>query len=182
MRSSVEPDGVRLASGDLLEADVLVTATGLNLLMLGGMALDVDGEAVDVRGRAAYRGMMLDGVPNLTFTIGYVNASWTLRADLVSQHAFRLLAAIDARGGDAVTPRLPEGDAVGRPIIDLTAGYVQRSLADLPVQGSRAPWVVNQNYLKDLLLFRGRAVIDRDLELSRATGAPEAAEPIAQPA
>ncbi|TDC41176.1 NAD(P)/FAD-dependent oxidoreductase [Micromonospora sp. KC213] len=162
--------GVRLARGEELPADVVVTATGLNLLALGGMTVAVDGVDVDLAGTVAYKGMMLSGVPNLALTIGYTNASWTLKADLVATYVCRLLRHLDATGDQIVTPVAPP-DGRRAPLIDLTSGYVLRSMATLPRQGSRAPWRLHQNYPRDVLLMRHGRLVDEGVRFSRATAA-----------
>jgi cation diffusion facilitator CzcD-associated flavoprotein CzcO len=151
---AVDAHGIRLAAGGRLDADVLVTATGLNVLVLGGMRLDVDGRPVDPGQTLAWKGMMLAGVPNLAYTIGYTNSSWTLRADLVARAVADLLATMRRRGAAAVVPRPPAEAGTTRPVIDLTAGYIRRGLSQLPRQGDRSPWRVHQNYLRELVLFR----------------------------
>jgi monooxygenase len=143
-----ERDGIRLASGGLLEADVVVMATGLTLLPLGGLHIVVDEETVDPATRFAYRGLMLSGVPNLLFAVGYTNASWTLRADLVSRYLCRLLNHMRDHDLASVTPIEPT-DVATRPLLDLSAGYIQRAAHLFPHQGSRNPWTVGQNYLVD---------------------------------
>ncbi|WP_298990614.1 NAD(P)/FAD-dependent oxidoreductase [uncultured Pseudokineococcus sp.] len=150
----VDAGGVRLASGARVDADVLVTATGLSVLVLGGMRLDVDGRPVEPGGRLAWKGMMLEGLPNLAYTIGYVNSSWTLRADLVAGAVADLLGTMRRRGAGAVVAQAPAGTEGSRPVIDLAAGYVRRGLAQLPRQSERAPWRVHQNYLLDLVSLR----------------------------
>jgi cation diffusion facilitator CzcD-associated flavoprotein CzcO len=162
--------GIRLRSGKELTADVIVTATGLNLLPLGGVGLTVDGEPVDVPRRVAYKAMMLDGVPNLAFAIGYTNASWTLKVDLVSGYVGRMLHLMGERGYASVTPRLPPEPMATEPLIDLTSGYVQRARHLLPRQGGRAPWRLRQHYAKDAALFRG-PIDEQNLEF-RAYSAP----------
>jgi cation diffusion facilitator CzcD-associated flavoprotein CzcO/pimeloyl-ACP methyl ester carboxylesterase len=155
--------GIDLASGDHLPADVIVTATGLNLLMMGGMRLRVDGADVDVSERLTYKGMMLEGVPNFALTIGYTNASWTLKADLVAGYVCRVLAHMDRHGYETVAPQPPAAVRRGAtaPLIDLQAGYVLRNLGDLPRQGARTPWRLHQNYLRDFRLLRtGRLTED----------------------
>ncbi|WP_375389813.1 flavin-containing monooxygenase [uncultured Amnibacterium sp.] len=158
----VDERGVRLASGGRLDADVLVTATGLNVLVLGGMRVDVDGRAIDPGATIAYKGMMLTGVPNLAYTIGYTNASWTLRADLVANAVVDLLTRMRRRGTPVVVADAPADAGPTAPVIDLAAGYIQRGMHLLPRQSRRSPWRVHQNYLRDLLLFRldhrGRAL------------------------
>ena len=160
-------DGLVLGSGATLEADVIVTATGLNMLMMGGIDLTVDGRDVDVSGTVAYKGMMLSGVPNFAFATGYTNASWTLKVDLVSDYLCRLLAHMDRQDYDVVTPRHPGPDQELRPLIDLTSGYVQRSLDRLPKQGSEAPWQLHQNYVRDVALFRRGALEDDGVRFAR---------------
>jgi monooxygenase len=147
------PAGVRLRSGEELEADVIITATGLNLLPLGGIALSVGGQPVAAPSRVAYKTMMLDDVPNLAFVIGYTNASWTLKADLVSSYVARMLAYMRARGYAVVTPRRPAGLGTA-PMIEMTSGYFERSRSLLPLQGDRAPWRLRQHYFKDAALFK----------------------------
>ncbi len=144
----VVPEGVRTRGGQLVEADVVVTATGLALQLFGGATLEVDGVPVDLARRHLYRGLMLEGVPNLTISIGYTNASWTLRADLAAQYACRLMASIRASGRSFVHPR-PPGPLPQRPAMALTSGYVRRSMADFPKQGDASPWIVPQSHLRD---------------------------------
>jgi cation diffusion facilitator CzcD-associated flavoprotein CzcO/pimeloyl-ACP methyl ester carboxylesterase len=158
----ITPHGIELEGGDHLAADVIVTATGLNLLYLGGMKLSVDGCTVDVSKTLAYKGMMLAGVPNLSMTIGYTNASWTLKADLVARYVTRLLRFMDRRGYRSVTPRAGAAVAEGAltPLIDLAAGYELRSIHSLPRQGERAPWRLHQNYLRDFALLRAGRLTD----------------------
>ena len=168
-------DGIALESGAELPADVIVTATGLNLLAVGGMALGVDGTEVTLSRTVAYKGMMLSGVPNFSLTIGYTNASWTLKADLVAQYVCRLLRHMDAGGFQSVTPVAPELDRPEQlaPLIDLASGYVRRSIGLLPRQGPAAPWRLHQNYLRDLRLMRRGPVTDA-VRFGRATGPAEA--------
>jgi monooxygenase len=146
--ATVTPSGVTLSSGRELPADIVVTATGLQVVAWGGIAVTVDGAAVEPGDTLAYRGCLVSGVPNLAFCIGYVNASWTLRADLVARYVCRLLTYMDAHGYATATPRSP-GAVPTRPLLDLTSGYVRRSLAVLPKQGTRSPWVLRQSYLHD---------------------------------
>ena len=145
--------GLTLRSGAVLEADVVVTATGLNLLPLGGIALTVDGEPVVVPEHVAYKGMMLDGVPNLAFALGYTNASWTLKVDLVSAWVARLLRRMREHGDTVVTARLPAEPMATGPFIEMTSGYFERSRDLLPLQGDRAPWRLQQHYGRDSALF-----------------------------
>ena len=149
--------GIRLESGRELEADVVVTATGLNLQMFGGAELTVDGEPVKLPDTMAYKGMMLSGVPNLVFMIGYTNASWTLKVDLVGEYVCRLLRWMD-RHGKAVA--VPERDPAveERPLLDFDAGYVQRSIHELPRGGDRKPWALAMNYAIDAVTLRRGSV------------------------
>jgi monooxygenase len=158
----VTPDGIDLVDGEHLDADVIVTATGLNLLYLGGMRLVVDERPVDVSKTLVYKGMMLAGVPNLSMTIGYTNASWTLKADLVARYVARLLKFMDRHGYRSVTPRADSAVAAGAltPLIDLAAGYVRRSIQSLPRQGERTPWRLHQNYVRDFVLLRTGRLTD----------------------
>jgi monooxygenase len=167
------PTGIKLESGKELEADVVVTATGLNLLFLGGMRIEVDGEELDQSRAIAYKGMMLSDVPNLAFTIGYTNASWTLKADLVAEYACRLLNHMDANGYDISVPHLNDPTVSPEPILDFTSGYVQRSVADLPKQGSKEPWKLRQNYAVDLRKLRYGSLEDGAMQFKRKVLAPE---------
>jgi cation diffusion facilitator CzcD-associated flavoprotein CzcO len=146
--------GIQLESGDALEADIVVTATGLQLLALGGIELIVDGTPVRLPETMAYKGMMLSGVPNFAFTIGYTNASWTLKADLVSEFVCRLLKHMDARGYDTCVPVNDDPAVTGQPLLDFAAGYVLRSIDEFPKAGSRAPWRLAQNYARDVVTLR----------------------------
>jgi monooxygenase len=169
--------GLRLSSGEELEADIVVTATGLNLLMLGGMRLSVDGRAVEFGKAVTYKGMMLCGVPNMTFTVGYSNASWTLKADLVARYTSRLLRHMGARGLDVCVAREPDPSQQRSQLLDLASGYVVRARDQLPQQGSRAPWRLHQSYPRDVLLLRRGAIEDEAMEFRRAPRAQDAPEP-----
>ncbi|AIJ22206.1 flavin-containing monooxygenase [Amycolatopsis methanolica] len=160
-------EGVRLTSGRVLEADIIVTATGLNLLPFGGMDLVVDGEPVEIGERLAYKGMMLSGVPNYAFTIGYTNASWTLKADLVAGYVCRLLNHLDEHGYTTCTPVAPPSVTATEPLIDLRSGYVLRSIDKLPKQGPAAPWRLFQNYPRDVLLMRHGSLTDDAMRFAR---------------
>ncbi len=161
-------DGIELDSGERLEADVIVTATGLNLLFLGGMDLVVDGERVDVPKKMTYKGMMLSGVPNCTFTVGYTNASWTLKADLTSEYVCRLLAHMDAHGYVKSVPEITDPTVTEAPLLDFTSGYVLRSLDQFPKQGSKEPWKLRQNYVFDLRSIRRGSIDDGAMQFSRS--------------
>jgi monooxygenase len=159
--------GVRLESGAELPADIVVTATGLKVQPVGGMSLTVDGEKVDLSERYSYKGMMISGVPNLAMVFGYTNASWTLRADLINRYACRLLRHMDAHGYVSATP-VPPQDGQSAPFLDLTSGYIQRAIHELPRQGSRSPWRVYQNYLLDRRLMRRGTLEDEGMSFQRA--------------
>ncbi len=162
--------GVALSSGEELEADVIVTATGLNLLFLGGMRLSVDGAPVDVPSTMAYKGLMLSGVPNMAFTVGYTNASWTLKADLTSEYVCRLLNHMSAHGYRRCVPEV-DPSVSEQPLLDFTSGYVLRSLDEFPKQGSKEPWKLRQNYVFDIGTIRRGAIDDGALRF--AAGAAE---------
>jgi monooxygenase len=168
--------GLLLASGEQLEADVIVTATGLNLLMIGGMSLTVDGREVDLAKTVGYKGMMFSGIPNLAITLGYTNASWTLKGDLCAEYLCRLLTHMDAHGYRRVVPREPDPSQPRHPFIDLRSGYVLRSIERLPMQGDRPPWRMYQNYPRDIRMMRHGPLEDEAIDFSRAlTDAPSAA-------
>ncbi len=152
--------GIRLKSGETLEADVIVTATGLKLQMLGGVEIAVDGAKVDLADTVNYKGMMYSGVPNLASVFGYTNASWTLKADLICEYVCRLLKHMDAQGVRICTPRLADPDMPRESWVDFSSGYFQRALHILPKQGARAPWRLHQNYALDLVNLRFGAVDD----------------------
>ena len=167
--------GIRLCSGAELEADVIITATGLRVVPFGGVDLEVDGQKVDLAGTMAYKSLMLSGVPNFAYTIGYTNASWTLKADLVAWYVVRLLRHMDERGLRSVVPVREEG--VGeRPFIDFTSGYVKRALESLPKQGDRAPWLLKQNYLFDVRAIRKGKIDDGVLQFGAHPRGAEGSE------
>ena len=168
------PEGIRLGSGRVLEADVVVTATGLQMALLSGFTLAVDGEPVRLPERVVYRGLMLDGVPNFALSIGYVNASWTLRSDLSSRYVCRFLNHLRRHRLAYGYPVRPAG-LEERPVMPLRSGYVQRAMASLPSQGSSGPWTVPQNYLLDLLRMR-RARVSEDVRFDVPPGPPVSPE------
>ncbi|MBP7133273.1 MAG: NAD(P)/FAD-dependent oxidoreductase [Aquabacterium sp.] len=152
--------GIRLKSGQELPADIIVTATGLNLQLFGGIALTLDGEPVDLSQKVAFKGMMLSDVPNFAFIVGYTNSSWTLKVGLLCEHFCRLLAHMDQHGYAAVRPRLPSPDMPTRPLLDFGAGYVQRALKLLPRQGTSGPWVMAMDPNHDAQVLRHGPVAD----------------------
>jgi monooxygenase len=166
-------DGIKLKSGRQLDADVVVTATGLNLLFFGGMKVEIDGVEPPQSHMIAYRGMMMGEVPNLAFTIGYTNASWTLKADLVAEYLCRLLNHMDANGYDICMPHLDDPSVTEEPIMDFSSGYVTRAVAELPKQGSKEPWKLRQNYAVDLRSLRYGSLEDGAMTFSRKVRAPE---------
>ena len=158
--------GIRLRSGQELAADIIVTATGLNMLAIGGLQLTVDGKPVVLSETVGYKGMMFSGVPNLAAAIGYTNASWTLKCDLVCQYVTRLLEYMDSHGYRQVVPRWTEPTLPTTPFVDLKSGYVLRAVDSFPKQASRAPWRLYQNYIRDLMMLRHRPLVDEALEFS----------------
>ncbi len=150
-------EGLRLSSGRELPADIVVTATGFQMQMpFGGIDFRIDGEPIDLPSRMAYKAIMLSDVPNLAFTLGYTNASWTLKADLVIDYVCRLLAHLDRHGYRAARP-VPDPSVQRRPLMLLSSGYIKRSEHLLPSEGDRAPWRLDQNYLVDRrVIQRGR--------------------------
>jgi monooxygenase len=158
--------GIELESGRRLEADVVVTATGLNLLFLGGMRVSIDGEEPDLARALTYKGMMLSDLPNFAYTLGYTNASWTLKADLTAEYVCRLLNHMDARGYRIGTPRVTDPEVTEAPLLDFNSGYVLRSIAQMPKQGSKEPWRLRQNYPVDLRMLRRGAIEDDAMQFS----------------
>jgi monooxygenase len=158
--------GLQLCSGETLDADVIITATGLNMLVLGGMRITVDGREVKLSETVGYKGMMFSGVPNLAAALGYTNASWTLKCDLVCEHVCRLLNYMTAHGHTEVVPRWDAGELPDNPFIDLSSNYVLRSIHEFPKQGKREPWRLYQNYIRDVILLKRGRVDDPALEFS----------------
>ncbi len=172
--------GIRLESGDELEADIVVTATGLQLVTLGEMDFVVDGEPVDFSKTWTYKGFAYSDVPNLASSFGYINASWTLRADLICEYVCRLLNHMDETGTVQCTPRLRVSDAdmPERPWIEnFTSGYMQRMMHRFPKQGDREPWINPQNYRRDKKMFKKSPVADGVMRFGRAR-VVESAEPV----
>ncbi len=176
------PGGIRLASGSEIPADVIVTATGLKLVALGGMRVVVDGQAINPGDCIAYKGMMFSGVPNLALSLGYINASWTLRSDLIAGYVARILNHMKATRTTIATP-VPGPDVVPeRLAFDLSSGYVQRSVDAMPKSGSRRPWKVTANYALDTLELRFGKVDDGELRFTTAAAMPAMAEPMREAA
>ncbi len=162
--------GIHLLSGQDLEADIVVTATGLVLQQFGGAELRVDGRLVEPANALSYKGVMLSGVPNFASVFGYVNASWTLKADLICAWVCRLLNFMDRKGVRQVTPASGDQPAVATFVEHFSSGYIQRSQAQWPRQGSRPPWRVHQNYIRDILSLRRPHVDNGALQFSNPTG------------
>ena len=146
--------GIRLQSGQQLDADIIVSATGLQMLALGGVQLTIDGTLVDPGHSFVYKGTMLSNVPNFAFCVGYTNASWTLRADLASTFVCRLLNHMDRHGYRTCKPACDSSSLEARPLLDLTSGYVLRAAAGLPKQAVEKPWLIRQNYILDMLTMK----------------------------
>tara|TARA_B100000676_G_scaffold66889_1_gene67004 strand:- start:743 stop:2197 length:1455 start_codon:yes stop_codon:yes gene_type:complete len=161
--------GILLDSGNEIEADIIVTATGLNMQLLNGIDISIDNEKLDISERIQYKTMMFSNVPNLIATFGYTTASWTLGADLTSEYACKLINLMDSKGMDYFYPDAGE-DVVGQgDFLDLNSGYIQRVAHKLPKQGSRDPWINTQNYLKDLFQVRFKSIEDSDLKFKKAS-------------
>jgi monooxygenase len=171
--------GILLASGKELEADIIVTATGLELLFLGGIELRVDGETVDPSTRIMYKGMMIEGVPNLALAIGYTNASWTLKCDLTCDYVCRLLNYMRERGLTESVARDRDASPASGPILGLTSGYIQRSAHLLPKQGAKHPWKVHQSYVRDFRTLKMSSIDDAIMEFSDSKTVEEPLEQVA---
>ena len=172
------PDGLVLKSGKQLQADIVVSATGLKIKMVGGIALSVDGKPVDLADTVWYKGMMFSGVPNFAMSFGYTNASWTLKAELIAKYICRLLNRMDANGDDTCVAYADE-DTELEQAVDLSSGYIQRAARIMPKQGNKRPWKVHQNYLRDIALFRFGKLEDGALRFERRRTAADSARHIA---
>lgn len=169
--------GIKLKSGQELDADIIVTATGLDLVMMGGMALSVDGKAIDISKKMYYKGIMFQDVPNLAMVFGYTNASWTLKADISSEYVCRLLKHMDAKGLRQCTPVNIDASVTIEPFVNMHSGYIQRVLDRVPRQGSKAPWRLYMNYALDLVALRYRSVEDEAMQFSNPPQAKKKAAP-----
>jgi len=168
--------GIRLASGAELEADLIVTATGLKMLALGGLRIEVDGDVVELPRTMIYRSMMLSGVPNMAFAFGYTNASWTLRCDLVCEFVCRLLGHMETHGYTECKPVNRDPSIVEQPMVDFSSGYITRAIDNFPRQGSKAPWRLHQNYALDIMSLRRGPIEDDVFEFSRGGAAAAASD------
>jgi len=166
--------GIKLKSGDELPADIIVTATGLDMQMMGGVHASVDGEPVVPRDRVVYKGVMLDGVPNAILVIGYTNASWTLKADLAAEYFCRVIRHMDEHGYTTVVAEAQPDDRTDESVMGaaLTSGYIQRGNAVMPRQGRRKPWKVLNDYVRDAPVLRRGAIDDGVLKFGRAGARP----------
>jgi cation diffusion facilitator CzcD-associated flavoprotein CzcO len=158
--------GIKLKSGQELEADIIITATGLDLQMMGGMQLSVDGEAYDMTQKMNYKGLMFEDLPNLAMVFGYTNASWTLKADISSEYVCRLIKHMDKQGLRQCTARNMDPTVHTESFMDMASGYIQRAAAKLPKQGNKAPWKVYMNYALDLAMLRYRPMDDGVMQFS----------------
>ncbi|MDW3097929.1 MAG: NAD(P)/FAD-dependent oxidoreductase [Alphaproteobacteria bacterium] len=172
-------NGIKLKSGETLDADIIVTATGLKLQVWNGLDVSVDGKLMTASDTMAYKGFMYSGIPNMASSFGYTNASWTLKCDLTCEYVCRLLNHMDAKGLDQATPSFTEGDVEVEPWLDLKSGYVQRAMESFPKQGSKTPWKLHQNYAKDLVMLRFGSLEDDGMVFSKKPAAKTAATPTA---
>ena len=157
-------DGILVKSGKVIDADIIVSATGIEINALNDIEVSIDHVNVEPHNKLSYKGMMLSGVPNLAFSFGYVNASWTLRADLTCEYVCRLLNQMDKQGVTACIPQEDPSAMVDDEYIDFTSGYVQRALNRMPKQGMKSPWRNYQNYIKDIFLVRLLSIKDSTLK------------------
>ena len=163
----IQENGIKLKSGDFLKADVIVSATGLDLNFLGNIEVTVDNEPIEPSNLLNYKGMMYSGIPNLVASFGYTNASWTLRCDLTSKYLCRLVNYMDRRNLSRVMPTPDMSQVKYEPLLDFSSGYVVRKSAELPKQGSIKPWVMYQNYIADIFLTRFSALQDGALKFTK---------------
>lgn len=169
------PKGIKLASGAELEADIIITATGLNLQLFGGMQVVVDGKVKHMNQAMNYKGMMFSDLPNFSNTFGYTNASWTLKADLIAEYVCRLLKHLDVTGNQIAVPRQRDPSVQAEPFLDMSSGYFQRAARFLPKGGSKAPWKLYQNYVLDMNQLRRGDVVDGVMEFAKAGAATTSA-------
>lgn len=160
--------GIQLKSGESLDADIIITATGLEVQLFGNMKLFVDGKEFNAHEKMVYRGVLLEDLPNAGMVFGYTNASWTLKADLITEWMCRLLNHMDATGKKIVVPKNFDSSVEHQPFVDMQSGYVQRALSKVPQQGSKLPWKLYQNYVLDLATLRFGKVNDENLKFSDA--------------
>jgi monooxygenase len=167
--------GLLLTSGQEIPADLIVSATGLKVRLLGGVVIEVDGAPVDIATKTTYKSVMFSDIPNMASIFGYTNASWTLKSDLIAEWVCRLLKHMDRRGYAICTPRRGDASTAKEPTLPLTSGYIERAKDLLFKQGTRKPWRLNQNYALDLMALRFSAIEDGSLEFKRRDPASNAA-------
>ena len=172
---AITETGIKLTSGKTLDADVIVSATGLKMQLLSGVEFIVDGTRADLSKSMSYKGMMYSDVPNLASSFGYTNASWTLKCDLTCEYVCRILNYMDKRGYAFGVPRKSDPNLAEEPWLDFSSGYVQRALDQLPRQGTKRPWKLYQNYALDLMTLRFGAVDDGSMEFHRKSAGAKAA-------
>ncbi|MEC7547332.1 MAG: FAD-containing monooxygenase EthA [Thalassolituus sp.] len=160
-------DGIQLKSGNKLEADIVITATGLKVVVLGKIAVSIDGQPFDVTDKMSYRGVMFEGIPNAGMVFGYTNSSWTLKADLIADYFCRVINHMDDKGYDAVVPVNRDPSMPKKAFIDLSSGYISRVKDQLPKQGTRGAWKLHQNYFRDWLSLRASRITAKELEYSK---------------
>lgn len=168
--------GIKLKSGQELEADIIITATGLDILFMGGISVKLDNQPYDMTKTMNYKGIMFRDVPNLALIFGYTNSSWTLKADISSEYICRLLNLMDKKGLRQATPRNHDSSVVPEAFVNMQSGYIQRAAGKLPQQGNKAPWKVYMNYALDLATLRYKPMEDGSLELSNPAGAAGSAK------
>ena len=161
-------EGIKLDSGEELEADIIITATGLNMQLLNGINIKIDNETLDISKKLQYKTMMFSDVPNLIATFGYTTASWTLGADLISEYACKLINLLDKKGCNYFCPQSGDDVTSENDYLDLSSGYIERVKHQLPKQGSRDPWINTQDYLKDITQIRFKSLEDQDLKFKKA--------------
>jgi monooxygenase len=170
--------GIRLKSGEELPADIVVSATGLDVQLLGGIQVRVDGEPLAVKDRLTYKGVLVEGVPNAAIVFGYTNISWTLKADIAAEYVCRLLKHMDRKGYAEVIPRDPGDHRTEDTILgSLASGYIRRAADRLPRQGSTAPWQITQDYVRDAPVLRYGSIEDEALEFRPPLAAASASTP-----
>ncbi|MGB7289052.1 MAG: hypothetical protein WBC62_03010, partial [Candidatus Macondimonas sp.] len=174
-------NGIRLKSGQTLEADIVISATGLDLIPLGGVEFAVDGQRWEPGKSMTYKGMMFRDVPNLAQATGYTNASWTLKCDLTSQYVCRLINYMDKHGYQYCAPHTNDPTITELPFVDFSSGYIQRAIDKFPKQGSKAPWKLYQNYARDILSLRYGAVKDEAMVFTPAADTTQPSMPSPTP-
>ncbi len=170
--------GIKLESGQELEADMVITATGFNLLLFGGIRFEIDGEEIKPAEKMAYKGVMLSDIPNFVFTLGFANHSWTLKADITSEYAARLIEYMGTHGYEIAVPTVDRSSVTEEQLFPLMSGFVLRSIDQIPKQGSREPWMLRPLYPVAARKLR-RGALDEGMRFSRAQPAPPEAEPAA---